>query len=94
MATSKDLARDVCEPLGLPPSVCKSSVADLGIDEPAGARRRGPHARLKQRGRFNLMRKRFRKVRALRRRFKGPKETPFRKVARQGVAPACSFGAG
>eukprot|EP00959_Pyramimonas_sp_CCMP1952_P032623 684304-Pyramimonas_sp.AAC.1 len=39
------------------------------------------------------MRQRFRKVRALRRRFKGPKETPFTKVTRQGVAPACSFGA-
>eukprot|EP00959_Pyramimonas_sp_CCMP1952_P134888 2822643-Pyramimonas_sp.AAC.1 len=50
MATSRDLARDVCESLGLPPSVCKSSVAYLGIDGPAGARRHGQRARLKQRG--------------------------------------------
>eukprot|EP00959_Pyramimonas_sp_CCMP1952_P289594 6057008-Pyramimonas_sp.AAC.1 len=67
MATSEDLAREFCESLGLPPSVFKPSVAYLGVDESAGARGHGQHARLKQRGRFTLMRKRFRKVRALRR---------------------------
>eukprot|EP00959_Pyramimonas_sp_CCMP1952_P241348 5044227-Pyramimonas_sp.AAC.1 len=61
MATTEDLAKDVCESLGLSPSVCTSSVAYLGIDESAGARRHGQRARLKQRGRFTLMRKRFRK---------------------------------
>eukprot|EP00959_Pyramimonas_sp_CCMP1952_P375260 7859372-Pyramimonas_sp.AAC.1 len=38
------------------------------------------------------MRKRIRKVRAMRKGFKGPKEIPFRKINRQGVAPASSFG--